>query len=410
LIRRIAFVILLLPLAAPRARADDWPQFLGPTRNGVSAETGLAASWPTGGPPVVWQRHVGEGYSGPVISGDRLILFHRVGDEEVIQCLSAATGKPLWKHAYPTSYSDQLGKGDGPRSTPVIADGRVVTLGADGVLTCCDLEKGTPLFSRPLKQDYAIPASYFGVGTSPIVEGGLILINVGGKKAGIVALNLTDGKEAWHATDDGASYSSPVIATVGRQRDAVFFTRFGVELLDPKTGAVRYRQRWRARYDASVNAATPLVIGDKLFFTACYETGALLLHLQADGSAKEIWHDDGVMDCHYNTPIYHDGHLFGFHGRQEHGPDFRCVDLKTKKVGWEKRAFGCGSMVLADGKLIVLTESGDLVLVEATPAAYRELARAQVFSAPACRAQIALAGGKLYARDLRKLVCFNLGK
>jgi outer membrane protein assembly factor BamB len=406
MLRSIA-LILIFPLVA---HADDWPQFLGPTRNGVFSEKSLAASWPKDGPPIVWQRDVGEGYSGPVIAGDRLILFHRVGDKEVIDCLNAATGKPLWQHSYPTNYADQLGKGDGPRSTPVIANGRVITLGAEGVLTCLDLEKGTRLFSRPLNTEYKVPPSYFGVGTSPLVHDGLILVNIGGKNAGIVALNLTDGKEAWHATDDGASYSSPVLATAGNERLAVFFTRFGVELLDAKTGKVRYSQRWRARYDASVNAATPLVIGDRLFFTTCYETGALLLKLQPGGTAKEIWQGEDVMDCHYNTPIYHDGHLYGFHGRQESGPCFRCVNLKSKKVAWEKKRYGCGSMILADGKLIVLTERGDLVLVEATPTAYRELARAHVFDAAPCRAQIALAGGKLYGRDDKKLICFNLGK
>ncbi len=366
------------PAAKPQAGGvDDWPQFLGPTRNGVSAEKGLAASWPKDGPPVVWQRDVGEGYSGPVIAGERLILFHRVADKEVVECLNAATGKPLWKHAYRTSYADMLGKGDGPRSTPVIAAGRVVTLGAAGTLTCLDLEKGTPLFSRPLNTDYRVPGSYFGVGTSPLVDGDRILVNVGGKNAGIVAFALADGKEIWKATTDGASYSSPVIATVGKERLAVFFTRFGVELLDAKTGAVRFRQRWRARYDTSVNAATPLVIGDRLFFSTCYETGALLLELQADGTAKELWHGQDVLDCHYNTPVYHDGHLYGIHGRQDvrPGPDFRCVDLKTKKIAWQQPRYGCASLILADGKLIALTERGDLVLVDATPAAYRELAR-----------------------------------
>jgi outer membrane protein assembly factor BamB len=406
MIRLIALVILLMPLTA---RADDWPQFLGPTRNGVSAEKGLAASWPKSGPPVVWQRDVGEGYGGPVIAGARLILFHRVGNEEVVECLNASSGKPLWKHAYPTNYSDMLGKGDGPRSTPVIAAGRVITLGAEGVLTCLDLEKGTRLFSQSLHTDYKVPASYFGVGTSPVVDGDLILVNVGGKKAGIVAFTIA-GREAWKATDDGASYSSPVVTTAGNERLAVFFTRQGVALLDAKSGAVRHQQRWRARYDASVNAATPLVIGEQLFFSTCYETGALLLKLQPDGNARELWQGEDVMDCHYNTPVYHDGHLYGFHGRQERGADFRCVDLKTKKVAWEKARYGCGSLILAEGKLVVLTESGDLVLVEATPAAYRELARARVFDAGPCRAQPALAGGKLYARDQKKLICFNLAK
>jgi outer membrane protein assembly factor BamB len=403
----LALVIVLAPTAS---RADDWPQFLGPTRNGVSAEKGLAASWPRDGPPILWQRDVGEGFSGPVVAGDHLIAFHRVGDQEVVECLHAATGKPLWKFAYATGYVDALGKGDGPRSTPMIIGSRVVTLGAEGMLTCLDLEKGTQEWSRSLHKSYKVPPSYFGVGTSPIVADGMVLVNVGAKGAGVVAFRLEDGTEVWKATDDGPSYSSPVVTSVGKQHLAVFFTRYGANVLDVKTGALRYSQKWRARYDASVNAATPLVIGDRLFFSTCYETGALLLKLKADGSAEEAWQGEDVMDNHYNTAIFHDGHLYGIHGRQEKTPDFRCVDLATKKVAWEKKRYGCATMVLADGRLIVLTEAGDLVLVEATAQAYRELARARVFDAGPCRAQIALANGKLYARDQKKLVCFNLAK
>ncbi len=402
--------LILLAALAAAARGDDWPQFLGPHRNGVSAETGLAAAWPTGGPPVVWRRDVGEGYSGPVVAGDRLILFHRVGDEEVVECLHAATGKPRWRFAYPTNYSDQLGKGDGPRSTPTVAAGRVVTLGAEGVLTCLDLDKGMKAWSRALHAEYQVPPSYFGVGTSPLVVEDRVLINVGGKKAGIVAFGLADGKELWKATDDGASYSSPVLATAGKRSVAVFFTRTGVDVLDPHTGDALYRQRWRARYDASVNAATPLLIGDRLFFSACYETGALLLKLRPDGSAEEVWHGEDVMDNHYNTAIYHGGDLYGIHGRQEGGPSLRCVDLATKKVAWEQKRFGCAGLILADGRLVALTESGDLVLIEATPQAYRELSRAHVFAAGPCRAQPALSGGRLYARDQKTLACFNVAR
>jgi outer membrane protein assembly factor BamB len=409
MIRSIALALAFV-LAPTASRADDWPQFLGPLRNGVSAEKGLAASWPKDGPPILWQRDVGEGFSGPVIAGNHVIAFHRVGDQEVVECLHAATGKPQWKFAYPTAYNDALGKGDGPRSTPMIIGSRVVTLGAEGVLSCLDLEKGTAEWSRSLHKSYKVPPSFFGVGTSPFVADGLVLVNVGAKGAGVVAFSIEDGREVWKATDDGPSYSSPVVTTVGKQHLAVFFTRHGASVLDVKTGAVRYSQKWRARYDASVNAATPLVIGDRLFFSTCYETGALMLKLKADGSAEEVWQGEDVMDNHYNTAIYHDGHLYGFHGRQENVPGFRCVDLATKKVVWEEKRYGCGTMILADGRLIVLTEAGDLVLVEAAPKAYRELARARVMSAGPCRAQIALAHGKLYARDQKKLVCFDLAK
>ncbi len=158
-----------------------------------------------------------------------------------------------------------------------------------------------------------------------------------------------------------------------------------------------------------MNAATPLVIGDELFFSASYETGALLLKLRADG-ADDVWTDDKLMSNHYSTCIFSDGHLYGFDGRQESGPDFRCVNLKTRRIEWNQEHYGCGSMIGVDGKLIVLTERGDLVLVAMTPSAYRELARARILDAAPCRAQIALANGRLYARDQGKLVCVDLRK
>ncbi len=401
-------VCLLVPLGL---RADDWPQFLGPRRDGTSLEKGLLATFPKGGPTIVWKRDVGEGFSGPVIAGERLILFHRVGDEEVVECLNAGTGKELWKFAYPTSYSDALNKGDGPRSTPCISGDKLVTLGAEGTLHCLALENGKKIWSRSLTKEYKTPLGYFGVGTSPVVEQNLVLVNVGGKNAGIVAFDLDNGKEAWRATDDPPSYSSPVVCTIGDKRLAVFFTRTGAVVLNPKTGAVLYRQKWRSRMDASVNAATPLIIGDQAFFSASYDTGALLLKLRPNG-AEEVWNDEKIMSNQYNTCIYHDGHLYGFDGRQDSriAPTLRCVEVKTRKIRWQREEFGNGTMVLADGRLIILTEKGDLCLVQATPEAFRETARFRLSEATPCRAQIALAGGRLFARDQKKLVCVNLAK
>jgi outer membrane protein assembly factor BamB len=406
---RLLGILLVLLASLSPATAEDWPQFLGPRRDGTSAETGLVTSWPKKGPPVVWERAVGDGFAGPVVAGNRLVLFHRKDAKEVVDSFDAAKGTPLWHFEYPCNYFDRFGKGDGPRATPVLAGGRVYTFGVLGLLHCLDLEKGTKIWSKDLNAIYNVPPSFFGTGTSPLLEGNLLLINVGGKDAGIVALNKDNGEEAWRATRDAASYATPVATTVDGVRHAIFFTRQGVVVLDPLKGTVRYQQKWRSRIDASVNAATPLVFGDQAFFSAEYGTGALLLRLRKDG-ASEVWSGGGLMDNHYGTCAYRDGILYGFHGRQEAGAILRCVDLKTKKVRWDREQFGCGSMVLAEGNLIVLTERGDLVLVEATPEAYREKARANVFRALPCRAQIGFANGRLYARDEGRLVCFDLRK
>jgi outer membrane protein assembly factor BamB len=389
--------------------AADWPQFLGPQRNGISTETGLLKSWPQQGPSRVWDKDVGEGYSGPVVVGERLLLFHRVGDQEVLDCLNAVNGKNLWKFAYATQFEDDFGKGNGPRATPTVNGKHVITLGADGWLHCITLDDGRKVWGRNVNADYKVPRSFFGVGSSPLVSGKLVLVNVGGKDAGIVAFALDSGKEIWKATSDGASYASPVLAAAGNVEHAAFFTRNGVVLLDPASGSQRFSMRWRARYEASVNAATPLAIGDLLFASTSYETGGLLLRVRKDG-ADVVWQNDESMSNHYNTCIYHEGHLYGFHGRQEAGPSFRCVELKSGKVKWDQPRFGCGAMVLAEGHLILLTERGELILVEATAEAFRERSRARVFETGPCRAQIALANGKLYARDQKKVACFSMSK
>ena len=403
----IASVFMITLFGNAAAWADDWPQWLGPNRNGVSAETGINTSWPEKGPKQLWQREVGSGFAGPVVVGNRLILFHRVGDMEVVECLDPADGKKMWDYSYAATFVDTYRKGNGPRSTPVIHGQRVITLGADGVLLCLDLQSGKKIWERRLLSEYKVPDSYFGVGTSPMVEKDLVLVNVGGRDAGIVAFALETGKEVWKATQDQASYSSPVCCTVGGARLGVFFTRNGVVLLDPANGKVRFQKRWRAAIDASVNAATPLVVGDLAFFSASYETGGLLLKLRPDG-ADEVWAGDEIMSNHYNTCVYHDGYLYGFDGRQEVGPRLRCVELKTGKAQWTKERFGCGSMILVQGHIIILTEQGELISVEANPKAYREKARSRVFEGVPCRAQIALAEGRLFARDQRKLACWTL--
>jgi outer membrane protein assembly factor BamB len=386
----------------------DWPQFLGPRRDSTSTETGLLQTWDAKGPPVLWQKEVGEGFSTPVAAGGRLILFHRVGNEDLVECLDAASGRGVWKHADPTKYEDPLGKGDGPRSTPLIAGERVYTLGPAGLLSCLKMADGEKVWQRALLQDYEVPQSFFGVGTSPILESGRLLVNVGARDAGIVAFDKDTGKEVWKATGDGASYASPVAADMDGVRHVVFFTRQGIVSLDPANGAVRFSKRWRSRMNASVNAASPVVIGDQLFFTACYETGAILVRAKKDG-IDEAWSNDRSLSCHFGTPVYHEGCLYGFHGRQETGTEMRCVDLKTGEVRWSKDGFGCGSMILAEGNLIVLGEGGELVLVEAKADKFREKARATVLDGP-CRASLALADGRLYARDAKKLVCWNVKK
>jgi outer membrane protein assembly factor BamB len=407
--RSAALPAILLSLFLSSAiHAADWPQFLGTMRNGVSSETGLQLAWPKEGPPVVWEKLVGEGFSGPVVAGDKLILLHRKGEQDVVECFDAINGKERWQYTYPTTFQDDYGKGDGPRSTPLIDGQHVYTLGADGHLLCLTLD-GKKVWERLLADDYPARKNFFGVGTTPVVESKLLLVNVGSPEAGIVAFDKESGKEVWKATSHHQSYSSPVVATLAGQRLAVFFTREGVVLLDPADGKVRFQMRWRARIDASVNAATPLVVGDQVFVTASYDTGALLINVTGDG-AKEVWKSKQALSAHYNSCLYRDGYVYGIDGRQEQGASLRCIELKTGKVLWTREGFGCASMILVEGHIIALTENGELVLIEATPDAYREKSRVALFQNRPCRAEIALANGRLYARDGKRLVCIGLKK
>jgi len=395
-----AFLLLACLLAA------DWPQFLGPQRNGVSAESGILTAWPAAGPKVLWQRPVGAGFSGPAVAGDRLVLFHRLNDEEVVECLDAATGKQLWKHAYPTHYRDSFGFDEGPRCTPTISGKVVVTLGADGHLLCLELASGTRLWELNVNEKYQVKKGFFGVSCSPIVEGNLVCVNVGGADAGIVAFDLVSGKEVWRATDHEASNASPVAATIHGQRHLVFFTREGLVSLDPASGKVRFSRRWRPRINASVNAATPLVIGDRIFVSTSYDTGGLLIKVRPDG-IDDIWKGEDVLTNHYNTSVPAHGLLFGIHGRQEYGPELRCVEMETQKVRWRKERFGCASLILVGEHVLALTEKGELVLFAASADAYQELARAKVLG-DSLRAHPAFANGRLFARDGKKLICLDL--
>jgi outer membrane protein assembly factor BamB len=406
-----ASVVLLVALGGPIA-AHDWPQFLGPERNGVYRDA-LAASWPAGGPRRVWQRQVGAGFAAPVVVGNVLVLFHRVANEEVVEAMDTKTGTTRWRHAYATKYEDDFGFDEGPRAAPVVADGRVFTFGAEGRLSAVDLVTGRMIWSDDTKR-FGVRKGFFGAAGSPLVENGRVIANVGGvsagKDAGVVAFKADTGDVLWTATRYEASYSSPVGATLDGARVAVFLTRQGLIGLDPATGAVKFERTWRSRSASSVNAATPLVVGDSIFVSASYETGAAVF--QVKGRAlSPLWASDEAMSNHYATSVYFNGVLYGFHGRQEFNPSLRAVDFKTGAVKWSIDRFHAGTVTLAGDRLLILRETGELVIAPATPDGYRPTAQAQILP-PTVRSYPAVADGFLYARnnDTHRdvLACFDL--
>jgi outer membrane protein assembly factor BamB len=399
---------ILIVLVATISVAADWPQFMGPNRDGSSPETGLARSFPKGGPKVVWKLKCGSGLSGPAVAGDAAVLFHRVENEEVVECVDVKTGEAKWKKGYTTNYVDDYGKDDGPRATPLIADGKVFTLGAEGQLAAWELANGKSLWRKNINKEYNVPKGFFGTATSPMLAGGKLLINVGAKGAGIVAFDPASGKEIWKATDQGVSYSSPVLAKINGEELAVFFTRQGLLALTPEKGEVRFEHPWRPRLNASVNAAAPIVSSNLIFLTTSYNTGAILLEA-SKGEVKEVWKGDESLSCHYNSPVLVKGFLYGIDGRQEGQPRLRCVEWKTGKVRWTEKDFGCATLIVADGIILATTESGDLVLFDPSPDGYKELARATIMEKPV-RAMPALANGKLYCRDGSTWLCVDVKK
>lgn len=435
---------------ATRRTGEDWAEFLGPRGNGVSGETGLLGRWPAAGPPVLWKKRIGTGYSSPAIRGNRLVVHHRPLQEEVVECLTADGGEPLWKYSYPSEFVDPYGYNNGPRCSPVLTAERCYTFGPQGKLLCLDLATGKKIWERDTATEFEVPPPFFGVGSTPLLEGNLLLVMVGGHPdSGIVAFDATSGKTVWHSIGPAeipppefrhqrdrppaklASYASPLCATIHGQRHLLCLMRPGLISLDPQTGRKRFAVSFRSPLHDSVNAAQPLVLGDEIFLSAAYDVGAMLLKVHRNGEGYEtLWRDELLMQNHWSTSVFKEGYVYGFSGRHKPGSTFRCVDLRARKVQWEvltpetvvegpqpvggaaelaAEHFGRGSLIQVDGKFIALGETGLLALVEINPRQYVELARVhyQEMTYPSWAAPI-LSRGRLYLRSEHHLLCLDL--
>jgi outer membrane protein assembly factor BamB len=408
-----------LVLLAAQLIALDWPQHLGPERNGVYRGAALSESWPAGGPRIVWRKTVGEGFAAPVVAENRLFVFHRIGGNEILDALDPATGTALWRYQYPTEYRDDFGFDEGPRAAPVVAENTVFTFGAEGQLHAINAADGKRRWSEDTMQRFTVPKGFFGAAGSPIVEEGRVIANVGGSmdgsfpgKVGIVAFDAKTGKVLWTSTTEAASYSSGITATLGGSRHAIFLTRNSLIGLDPATGAVKFSRRWQARQASSVNAATPIVVGDDLLFVSAeYGPGAAVLRVEGS-NLTPLWASDDVLSNHYATSVYSDGVLYGYHGRQEYGPSLRAVDMRTGKVRWNQEQFRAGSITLlaspqSPAKLLIVRESGELIIAAASPEAFTPIARAQVLPG-IVRSYPAISDGFVYLRSGNTLACLDL--
>jgi len=400
---RYLLLVLAVALVSP-ARADDWPCWRGPHHDGISRETGLPTSWPAGGPRVLWRTDLTGGYSSVVVAGGRVFTQAKDGKEDLVLCVDARTGKKLWEHRYPCDYAryPSLDKRflTGPKATPAVDGNRVYATGNTGLLQCLDVRTGTTVWERDLLKLGQRSCPEYGYCNSPLVAGDLLFVHPGGQKGNsVAALNKKDGSVAWQALDDRIGWATPVLIQVGGRHQLVYFTGRGGVGVSPADGELLWRFDWKTAFD--INAATPIYSEGCLFLSSDYGNGGVLLRLKPKGDPEVVW-KNRAMENHFSTSVLYQGHLYGFSTDR-----LRCVEFKTGKVKWDKVGLGKGSLLVADGHLIVLGEQGTLVLAEATPKGYAEKARCQVLDGT-CWSVPALADGKLYVRNERQMLGLDL--
>jgi outer membrane protein assembly factor BamB len=402
------FTALFLCLTSALSAAD-WPQFLGPTRNAVAGEgeSSLPDSLPLDLKPL-WKKSVGAGFAGPAVAAGKVIIFHREGSDMTTEALDPKTGTVLWRSTYITDYIDSFGFDNGPRAVPAVAEGKVFTFGPEGRVTAMDLETGKELWNYDTESALGSKQGFFGRSPSPLVIGKTVIIAAGGtlgeKPAGLVALDVGSGKPVWSAAEDEAGCASPVALKDG---SVLAWMRNELWLINP-SGAALTSLPLRSDMDASVNAATPILVGDnRWFISAGYGVGAHLLSIK-DGKISPLWKKEDVLDCHYATPVQIGQHLYGFHGRQESGMKLRCINIGDGSVAWEDPDSVPGGTLIAVGdKLLVITERGELWLVRGTAEKFDQISYVQILRA-GHRSHAAYSDGMLFARDTENLIGLKL--
>jgi outer membrane protein assembly factor BamB len=391
-------------LRAPAGSMGDWLQWRGPNRDAVSAETGLLTAWPQDGPKVLWQESLGGGYSCPVVAGQRVVTLTQKGDDEAVVCRDAETGNELWRFSYPCKYRNDFGSG--PRATPTVNGDLVYTVGATGLLHCLKLQTGDQVWRHDLLEEFHAPNLHWGTSFSPLVEGDLLLTMPGGPEGNsLAAFRKKTGELVWKTGSDPAGYSSPVACTAAGTRQVLFFTGSGLVSVAPDTGKVHWSYPWETSYGC--NIATPIVRGDYVFISSGYGKGCALLKVEAkEGGtlqARAVY-ENNQMCNHFASSVLYREHIYGFNEST-----LTCMEFRTGQVVWKERGFKKGSLLIADGHLIVLGENGRLALAEATPAGYHERAAFRPFRTK-CWTVPVLAHGRLYVRDEERLLCLDVKK
>ncbi len=380
----------------------EFPQFLGPDRNGVLPGVSLDPDWSAHPPKELWRREIGAGWSSFVVAGGRAVTQEQRGPDELVVCYDLATGEPLWVHRNKARFEETMG-GDGPRATPTIHDGKVYAMGATGILDCLELSDGTLVWSRNVLEDHSAENLIYGKACSPLVVNELVVVT-GGKEPGptVLAYDRTRGEPVWAAGEDAASYASPIVTFLGGEEQIVSLNHNTVSGHHIATGRILWTWDWPAK--APKSALAQPVGKDRLFLSASYGMGSALLQVskvEETFARRKIWKKLRMKTKFSNVSIV-DGYAYGLdEGR------LACVEVATGKRMWRGTNYGYGQNLLAGNHLIVQSERGPVALVEATPDQFREVARLEALSDKTWNVPT-LAGEYLLVRNDREAACYRL--
>jgi outer membrane protein assembly factor BamB len=392
----IAVALTLTGAATTAAHAVDWYRWRGPDLNGISKETGWQTSWPESGPKQLWKAPVGTGFSSFSISRDRVYTMGNTNDTDVVSCLEAGSGKFVWQHAYACPLDPKNFEG-GPGATPTVDGDFIYTFSRKGHVYCLNAADGKVAWSKNLNKELGLEIPTWGFAGSALVEGNLVILNAG--NAGI-ALDKKSGKVVWDSGKGPGGYATAV-PLAGPDGGVAMFSRQSLIAVKAADGRELWSYPWKTSYD--VNAADPVIAGDRVFMSSGYNHGATVIRIKGS-QAEKVWESKNMRN-HFNSCVLWQEHLYGVDESE-----LRCLAFDTGEVKWKYPQFGKGSLMLADGKLIGLSEKGELIIAEATPSAFKPVARAQVLTGK-CWTMPVLSNGHIYCRNARgDVVCLDVSK
>lgn len=397
-------LVLLTSAFLDVVQANPWPQWRGPNRDGITSES--IATWPESGPEKSWEKELGYGVSSVAVVDGKLYTMGNKNDEDIVYCLNAQTGEEIWTFKYRQPFDKRMFDG-GTSTTPTVDKDLVFTLSEQGDLYALNSDTGTKVWSRNLQTDFVGVRPRWGYSGSPLVINDMVIVEPGGDGTSAVALHRSTGEIVWKAGSDEVGYAAPVLYDFRGLQSILFFNAYGVVCRERSNGKELWRHRWKTNWN--VNAVTPLFKGNEIFVSSGYGSGSILLDV---GSGKpEVVYADKKYANQFSTSVLIDGYLYGFHGNhvgKRRQLALACVEWKTGEVAWKEKGLGMGTLIAADGKLVILSEGGELILAEANSSEFKEIRRNQVLGGRNWVHPI-LSEGQLYCRNNQgKLVVFNV--